>query len=201
MSPQRALEQDRPTPDAGKTAVPSAEIESDGTGPRWRRSRAVSIALIAVALLLLAGGVTVFVLPDGAPPSTPLGAAGSAPGGLARVNGILPVESDGWLPPDGSAAFDRPAADGVHRVRILLELTALDAQGIDFSAADYAITGLGSGRPPLVWAEPADGSLRQGESVTATLVFEIPNEAVSLTLVGPGGMRLALGVGHHTPGS
>ena len=156
---------------------------------------------MVLALLLVAGGVAVFALPKGSQPGTLLGAAGSVPGGLARINGIMPIESDGWLPPGGSAVFDSPAAEGAHRVRILLELTAIDAEGIDFSAADYSVTGLGSGRPPLIWAEPESTTLQQGQSVTTTLVFEIPNQAVELALEGPSSTRLALGVGHHTPGN
>jgi hypothetical protein len=186
-----------PGPDLGTGSTPSP----DDMSPAPRRPRALTAVLVVLALLLAAGGAAVFAMPKGTSPGTPLGAAASVPGGLARVNGILPLEVDGWQPPDGSTVLDQPAARGTHRVRILLELTATESRGIEFSSADYSITGLGSGEPPLLWAEPASANLAQGQSTTATLVFEIPNQAVELSLEGPSGTLLALGVGHHTPGS
>ena len=78
------------------------------------------------------------------------------------------------------------------------KLTALTEDGVAFSADDYTILGLGSGRVPVLWSAPDAHTARQGEVISATLVFEIPDRAVELTLVGEDGGRLALGVGHHT---
>jgi hypothetical protein len=195
-----ALEAEHPQPHAAAVPEASPGEASEVKSPR-ARSRAVKMILTLLVLVLTGAAVTVFLLPSGDRSGTPLGAAASLPGGLARVNGVLPLETDGWTPPNGSARFGEPAPEGMHRVRLLVEVTALDAQGIDFSADDWAITGLGSERPELFWADPERGELRQGDVMTATLVFQIPNQSIALNLEGPGGVRLALGVGHHTPGS
>ncbi|MFA4840194.1 MAG: hypothetical protein WC580_00630 [Agrococcus sp.] len=163
---------------------------------RLRRPR----MLLAVVLTVLIGaGVAVFAdLAAKSEPIAPLGAAVAFPGGVARVNGIIPLEDDGWLPSDAPAALTEPPADGAHRVRILLELTALDEEGLAFSADDYTILGLGSGRVNVLWASPDARDAQQGEVISATLVFEVPDEAVALTLEGEDGGRLALGASGHT---
>ncbi|SFS09402.1 hypothetical protein SAMN04487783_1253 [Agrococcus baldri] len=132
-------------------------------------------------------------------PAAHLGAAAVVPGGLARVNGVIPLESDGWLPVDAAAVLMEPVPAGSHLVRVELELTAMDAQGIAFSADDYTILGLGSDRLDVLWASPEVAEARQGSVVSATLVYEIPNTAVALTLEGEHGGRLALGTAHHLP--
>jgi hypothetical protein len=163
------------------------------------RRRWISLALVVVALLLLGAGIAVVAAPD-EDPGTPLGAAGELPGGLARINGVIPLESDGWVPPEPVAALAEEAPEGMHRVRIVLELTALAGEGIDFSASEYTIDGLGSGSAELVWADPATQRLQPGDSINATLVYQIPNQSIALTIEGANGVRLALGTGHHTPG-
>lgn len=149
---------------------------------------------------LLAG--TTWVLTNNAPeePATMLGAADTVDGGLARINGILPLESDDWEPPAGSAALAEAVPDGAHRVRVLLELTALEEDGITFRASDYFIDGLGTGKPHVVWASPSDHTAEQGETIDATLVFEIPNKALALVLSDGAETRLSLGTEHHTQG-
>ncbi|TFD07684.1 hypothetical protein E3T35_18725 [Cryobacterium sp. TMT1-2-2] len=47
-------------------------------------------------------------------------------------------------------------------------------------------------------ARPHQREAAAGTSVLATLVFEIPNQAIALVLNGPQGARLSLGTGHHT---
>ncbi len=150
-------------------------------------------------MVLIGTGLAVYAeLAARSEPIAPLGAAAAFEGGLARVNGVIPLENDGWLPSDAPAVLTEPPADGAHRIRILLELTAMDEDGIRFSADDYTILGLGSGRVGALWASPDVDEVQQGEVVDATLVFEIPNRAIALTLEGADGGRLALGVGHHT---
>jgi hypothetical protein len=149
--------------------------------------------------VLIGTGLAVYAeLAARSEPIAPLGAAAAFEGGLARVNGVIPLENDDWLPSDAPAVLTEPPADGAHRIRILLELTAMDEGGIRFSADDYTILGLGSGRVGALWASPDVDEAQQGEVVDATLVFEIPNQAIALTLEGADGGRLALGVGHHT---
>lgn len=157
----------------------------------------ITVPLILLGLILLAPGVWVLLVPQSADVGTPLGASAELPGGLTRIHGVIPLESDGWAPPESDDALARPTGAGMHRVRILLEVTALGSTGIPFSATDYAIDGFGAGHPRLLWASPEQQTVEQGESLRATLVFEIPNQNVALTLTGENGMRLALGAGHH----
>ena len=88
--------------------------------------------LVPALLLVLVGGLVASVLlaPPRKPPA-PLGASASVNGGLARINGVIPSEVDGQLPAAASAVLVNPPAEGLHRVRILLELTALE-QGRPF---------------------------------------------------------------------
>ncbi len=171
-----------------------------GRGGTSGRRRWLSLALVVVALILLGAGVAVVATPD-EDPGTPLGAVAQLSGGMARINGVIPLETDEWVPPEQVAALAEEPPAGTHRVRIVLEVTALESEGIAFAASDYGIDGLGSGSAELVWADPRTLELQQGETVNATLVYEIPNQSIALSLEGADGVRLALGKGHHTPGS
>lgn len=157
--------------------------------------------MFVVLLAVVTGGGMLF-LGGEEKSSTPLGAAAVLDGGLARINGIVPVEEDGWTPPDagGSMILDAPAATGAHRVRVVLELTALEPEGIPFDPADYSISGLAAGTGELLLSVPGNQSIRQGSTVNTELIFEIPNRAVELALEGPDELRLSLGLSHHTDG-
>lgn len=161
----------------------------------WRRRIRF---LIPVILLIVVGAVLASVLM--AAPRTPpalLGASASVDGGLARIQGVIPTEVDGWTPPTPSAALPDLAGGGVHRVRILLELTAMDAEGLFFDPSGYAVSALGSETWDPVWFTPAPATARQGETIRATLVFELPRRAIDHVLKLPGGPGLSLGKGHH----
>lgn len=154
--------------------------------------------LIPVMLLALVGAVLASVLT--AAPQTPpamLGASATVDGGLARIQGVIPTEVDGWTPPSPSNDLADPAGDGAHRVRILLELTAMEEDGLSFDPSEYVVSALGDETWEPVWSSPAPGSARQGEIVDVTLVFELPDQAIDLTLELPGGPGLSLGAGHH----
>ncbi len=170
---------------------------SPNENPLPVRQRRLTIVLILVALMLLAPGVWIVFLPQATDVGTPLGASAEVAGGLARINGVIPLDSDGWRPPEPAGDLKRPPGPGMHRVRILLELTALDHAGIRFSAADYAVEGLGDVKMQLLWSGPERQTVEQGESLNATLVFEIPDRNVALALTGENDLRLALGAGHH----
>lgn len=176
-----------------------AVMFADGVAlvPRTR-SRRPLIALAVLLLVLLGAGAAVLALPDPQQPGTSLGASAEVPGGLARINGVIPLEKDGWVPPVTTATLEQQIPEGMHRVRILLELTALDATGISFSADEYTIAGIGADSVSLVWTDAERVDLGQGDSHAATLVFQIPDRAVALTLEGPEGSRLDLGTGHHS---
>jgi hypothetical protein len=157
--------------------------------------------LVPAILLALVGTLVASVLM--AAPRTPpalLGASASLKGGLARIHGVIPTEADGWMPPTPSAALANPPGEELHRVRILLELTAMEQDGLSFDPSEYAVSALGTGTWKAVWFSPAPAMARQGESINATLVFELPDRAIDLTLELPGGPGLSLGAGHHRGG-
>lgn len=158
--------------------------------------------LVPAALLIGVLGGTTWVLTNNVEEEPPamLGASDTVDGGLARINGILPLEEDGWKAPANGEALEAPVADGAHRVRVLLELTALEPDGISFKASDYFVDGLGTGEPRVIWASPSEYKAEQGETIDATLVFEIPNKALALVLSDDGDTSLSLGTEHHTGG-
>lgn len=157
--------------------------------------------LVPAILLALVGTLIASIL-MAAPRKPPalLGASANIEGGLARIHGVIPVEADGWTPPTPSAAFANPPGKEMHRVRILVELTAMEQDGLSFDPPQYAVSALGTGEWKAVWFSPAPAEARQGESINAMLVFELPDRAIDLTLELPGGAGLSLGAGHHRGG-
>lgn len=158
--------------------------------------------LVPAILLALVGTLIASVLM--AAPRTPpalLGASASLNGGLARIHGVIPIEVDGWNPPTPSAALAEPPGGELHRVRILLEVTAMEHEGLSFDPSQYAVSSLGTGTWKPIWFSPAPATARQGESINATLVYELPDRAIDLALELPGGPGLSLGAGHHRAGN
>lgn len=134
-------------------------------------------------------------------PSAMLGASESVPGGLARLHGVMPYKEFVALENrevPSELAGDVP--DGAHQVIVLLELTAMDPEGLEFTADDYAVDRLGGRRAPVVWASPSEASMAQGETMQAELVFEVPDKALELVLEGAGDARLSMGTEHHSGG-
>ena len=131
-------------------------------------------------------------------PSTMLGASGYVPGGLARLNGVLPYAQAGPRQGQTPSELTGPVAEGSHRVQVLLELTAMESEGLRFDAENYVVARLGGGQSPVVWASMHRASLKQGEILVVELVFELPDQAVELILEGPGDARLSLGAEHHS---
>lgn len=162
-----------------------------------RRLRWVLPALFLVLVLAVLGRS---VLQEDERPSVPLGAVTEVPGGLVRVNGVLPDEQPGA--PGGPVPADLagPLPAGLHRMRVLLELTALEPGGVEFVTQDWSVRRLGQRTSSPLWASTPEGTLEQGESLQVALVFEVPDKAVELVLEGDGA-RLALGTGHHAGGS
>ena len=154
--------------------------------------------LVPALLLVVVVGLVVSVLlaPPRKPPA-PLGASASVSGGLARINGVMPSDADAQLPAAAAAALVNPPAEGLHRVRVLLELTALEQGGLSYDPSGYSVSGLGAGTWKALWSFPAAAVAAQGESINATLVFELPDRGIDLTLELPGGPGLSLGAGHH----
>lgn len=77
----------------------------------------------------------------------------------------------------------------------------MEESGLSFDPADYTVSALGGETWGAMWSTPAPAVARQGETIDAVLVFELPDRAIDLTLKGPGGAGLALGPGHHRGGS
>jgi hypothetical protein len=73
----------------------------------------------------------------------------------------------------------------------------MEEDGLPFDPSVYAVSALGDGTWEPVWFSPAPGRARQGQTVDAMLVFELPDRAIDLTLELPGGPGLSLGEGHH----
>ncbi|MGX5359032.1 hypothetical protein GMA12_16375 [Kocuria sediminis] len=156
---------------------------------RWMMPAACLLVLFAV----LARGVAAEEAP-----STMLGASGSVPGGLARINGVLPYAQVGPQPGEVPPELIGPVAEGSHRVQVLLEITVMEPGGLEFNAEDYAVERLGGRQSQLAWASTGPVSLQQGEILQAELVYELPDQAVELVLEGPGNARLSLGAEHHS---
>lgn len=157
------------------------------------------LILIPVAMLSLIGLALAYLFVTAQPePSVPLGASASIPGGMASISAIVPVEDDGWEPEDNDDALDGAPAEGTHRVRLVVRITALEPGGLRLDPGNFSISGLGREQFRPLWQSPAAADLKQGESIGATLVFELPDKAVALVLDGPGGSRLSLGLAHHT---
>jgi hypothetical protein len=175
------------------------EESTEGTElatPRNRRRRLMVIPLALVcALGLVLGYLFLNAKPEA---SVPLGASATVPGGTARINGIVPLEDDGWLPPEHVQVLEEGPSAGTHRVRVLVRFTALEAGGIRLDTSGFVVSGLGGSDLRPLWVSPSKAEIRQGESLDATMVFELPNKAIALVLKNADGSRLSLGVSHHT---
>lgn len=161
-----------------------------------KRRRAL---LIPLSLLCALGLALPYLFLTAKPqPSIPLGASTFVPGGMASISEIVPLEADGWQPGEGGAALAGSPPEGSHRVRLVVQLTALDRDGVQLAASDFSVTGLGPLRAQPLWSSTPKLSLPQGKSLGATMVFEVPDKAVALVLEGPGNARLSMGLAHHS---
>jgi hypothetical protein len=153
----------------------------------------------AVFLLAILGALGWGALLPQEEPATMLGASGTVPGGHARLNGSMPYETflaqdPREVPPE----LEGDLPQGMHRALVLLELTAVDGEGLVFDADDYAVDKLGGLRAPVAWTSRTEALLERGETLQVELVFELPDKALEMTLEGPGDVRLSMGTDHHS---
>lgn len=167
--------------------------------PHVTRRRPGKLMLVPVGLLLAISASLAYLLLAAAPPkpSIPLGASSLYPGGMAQISAIAPLEDDGWLPPQRSEALNQAPSEGNHRVRVLVRLTALEPAGLGFNVDDFTVTGIGASKLRPVWSSAESAAVAQGQALEATLVFELPDQAIALVLEGPQDTRLSLGLAHH----
>lgn len=178
--------------------APDVSTPDTGTGKTGSRRRR-KLLLIPLSLLCALGLVLGYLFLTAKPEaSTPLGASAVIPGGTARVSGIIPLEKDGWLPPERVQVLDEGPSSGTHRVRILVQFTALEGKGVTLDTSQFTVAGLGATSIHPLWTSPGKTQLKQGDTADATMVFELPNQAIALVLEGPGSTRLSLGQSHHT---
>ena len=85
-------------------------------------------------------------------------------------------------------------------MRVVLELTAIEARGMQFRASDFTVEEIAGFRADPLWASTAEGRVPQGQVRQLTFVFEIPNKSIQLVLRGPQRMRMGLGTDHHSNG-
>ncbi len=160
----------------------------------FQRKKVVAPLILVV---LLAGLMAAVMAAPTRKPPVPLGASAAVNGGLARINGILPADDGAGEPATVANRSSVTSGAGLHRVRILLELTALEG-GLSFDPVDYSVSGLGTGRWEPVWSSPAPAVAARGDRIDAELIFELPDRAVELTLEIKDGPGLSLGAGHHS---
>ena len=173
----------------------ATELEANPAPGASRRR----LMLLPLAFLVIIGLALAYLFLTARPErSVPLGASAAVPGGMASIGEIMPVEDDGWEPDGDDDALDGAPAPGSHRVRLLVRITALEPGGVRLEGRNFSITGLGSDYFRPLWESPSVVDLKQGESVGATLIFEVPDKAIALVLEGPGNSRLSLGLSHHT---
>jgi hypothetical protein len=167
---------------------------------RRHLSRRTVLAIVPVAVLAAAGAGlgAVRLLNPPEVPATPLGAVASLDGGLARIHGIIPLESSSWTPPAPVPTLDSPIADGGHRVRVIMELTAIQASGVRFKSVEFSVEEIAGFRADPLWVSQDSGDVHLGENLQVTFIFEIPDKAIQLVLKGPGRLRLGLGTAHHS---
>lgn len=173
---------------------PADATESVTPVNRRRRLLPIPLALVC-ALGLVLGYLFLTAEPE---PGTPLGASAAVPGGTARIKGVVPLEDDGWLPPEHVQVLEEGPSAGTHRVRVLVQFSSVEAGGILMATSGFVVSGLGGTELLPLWTSPSKADIRQGESFDATFVFELPDKAIALVLKGPDNMRLSLGIAHHT---
>src|SRR6476661_9102251 len=95
------------------TMAPDVSTPPDAAGPgRTGARRRRKLLLIPISLLCALGLVLGYLFLTARPEaSTPLGASAVIPGGTARINGIIPLEKDGWLPPERVQVLDEGPSD------------------------------------------------------------------------------------------
>ena len=103
-------------------------------------------------------------------------------------------------PDEDDDALDGAPAEGSHRVRLVVRVTALEPGGVRLDAGDFRISGLGRGAiPAALGSHRLPRTCSRARRSARRWSSNFPDKAVALVLDGPGGSRLSLGLAHHTP--
>lgn len=157
----------------------------------------------AVAAALVAGGwglvsTQASPLPVAAGAAVPVGEAAEVPGGLLRVDGVLPEHMEhaqtGKFAQSGmnmSGMGVDMVPEGQQRFTVEVSLAAGDG-GLDYSAGDFRLSGGGVAGAAPIRSQLGDGVLPAGSETHGALVFQAPRDAEGLTLSFDGGEPVAL---------
>lgn len=172
-------------------------------GPGLRKTLAGAVLSVAVAGALAAGGWGL-VLAQVSPPTpaagaaVPMGEAAEVPGGLLRVDDVLPERMEhaqtGKFAQSGmnmSGMGVDMVPEGQQRFTVEISLAA-GSGGLDYSAGDFRLSGEGVKESAPIRSQLGDGALPAGSETHGGLIFQAPQGARDLTLSFDGGEPVAL---------
>lgn len=188
---------------SAKMANPPELDAPPGEGGRQKPRRLLAGALLSLAIVgvLALGGWGLFAS-QGATASTaaavPQGEAAEVPGGLLRVDAMLPehmapmqmkkFERSGMSM--SSMGMDMPP-EGQRRFTVEFSMAAGDG-GLTYSADDFRLTGKGVKEAAPLRSQLGGGDLPAGSQTSGSLVFQVPEKASGLVLSFDGGEPVAL---------
>jgi hypothetical protein len=116
---------DDDTPAVGEHSAADNQLSSGSVAVR-RRWLIVAVSVLCLLLL----GAVILRMTGPAEPSAPLGASAAIDGGVARINGVIPLETDGWMPVEPASELNGAIQPGTHR-RLPCQAYQRDARRAD----------------------------------------------------------------------
>ncbi|AHY46492.1 Hypothetical Protein RradSPS_1209 [Rubrobacter radiotolerans] len=152
------------------------------------------------ALVVLALGVWgAFVALGTEPSPARIGETVEVPGGLLRVEGITSESMAAMQPGKFAQSGMSMSASGMDMApegyrRFYVEFTAADAggDGVGLRAGDFRVSGTGAQPVAPLRSSLGDGLVGPGQSLSGSLLFQVPESARDLRLVAPGGATVDL---------
>ncbi len=168
---------------------------------RLRATAANGLVLLAAAGALSAGAWGFFANLDARGVPAGIGEPVHVSGGILRVERVMPEQmadmQAGKFGQSGmsmSATGMDMAAEGQRRFTVELTLAAKD-RVVSYAAEDFRITGEGLKEAEPIRHQLEGGTLPAGSAVSATMVFQAPEDAEDLALSFDGGRPVDLGLG------